>query len=87
MSGPRLRRRPFAWLLALPVHAYRLLVSPLLPAACRFHPSCSTYALEALESFGALRGAALTVRRLLRCRPGCEGGYDPVPLPESDDAG
>ena len=58
---------------------YQLAISPWLPPACRFHPSCSHYALEALGAHGALRGAALTVWRLLRCHPLHPGGYDPVP--------
>jgi uncharacterized protein len=70
-----------ARLLWLLVRAYRLVLSPLLPAACRFHPSCSAYAEEALVLHGARRGTWLTVRRLVRCRPGCPGGYDPVPVP------
>jgi putative membrane protein insertion efficiency factor len=65
-------------LLAL-IAAYRRVVSPLLPPACRFHPSCSAYAAEAVRRHGALRGAILTVKRLARCHPLCEGGVDPVP--------
>jgi uncharacterized protein len=61
------------------VSAYRLLVSPLLPMACRFHPSCSCYAGEALERHGAWRGSWLALRRLCRCGPWHPGGYDPVP--------
>ncbi len=68
-----------ARILIAPVVAYRRWVSPALPARCRFHPSCSTYALEALTTHGALRGAWLTVRRLLKCQPFHPGGYDPVP--------
>ena len=61
------------------VRAYRYAVSPMLPPACRFHPSCSEYAEEALERHGALRGGWLAARRLCRCGPWHPGGYDPVP--------
>lgn len=61
------------------IHAYRWLISPLLGPACRFYPSCSAYALEALERFGAGRGTWLIVRRLGRCHPWHPGGFDPVP--------
>jgi uncharacterized protein len=70
---------PLAHLLALPIRFYRRWVSRWLPPACRFHPSCSQYALEALQKHGALRGLGLTVHRLLRCQPLCPGGFDPVP--------
>ncbi|WP_375769292.1 membrane protein insertion efficiency factor YidD [Archangium gephyra] len=70
---------PLAWLLALPIRFYRRFLSPLLPPACRFHPSCSSYALQALHKHGALRGLRLTVWRLLRCQPFHPGGFDPVP--------
>jgi putative membrane protein insertion efficiency factor len=59
--------------------AYRRYVSPALPARCRFYPSCSAYAQEALTRHGAVRGTALTIWRLLRCQPFHPGGYDPVP--------
>ena len=65
--------------LLLVVKAYRLLLSPFLPPRCRFHPSCSAYALGALERHGALRGSWLTARRLARCHPFHPGGIDPVP--------
>src|SRR5690606_15596519 len=65
--------------LAVPIVAYRRWVSPALPARCRFYPSCSAYALQALATHGALRGTALTIWRLLRCHPFHPGGYDPVP--------
>ncbi len=61
------------------VKAYRLLLSPWLGSACRFEPTCSRYALQALEQHGAAAGAYLTARRLLRCHPWCAGGCDPVP--------
>jgi hypothetical protein len=68
--------------LQLLVHAYRMTLSPLLGPSCRFEPSCSAYALEALERHGARRGAWLSVRRLLRCHPFHATGYDPVPRGE-----
>ena len=61
------------------VKLYRLLLSPWLGSACRFEPTCSAYALEALQRHRALTGGYLTVRRLLRCHPWCAGGHDPVP--------
>jgi len=61
------------------VKGYRLLLSPWLGSACRFEPTCSVYALGALERHGALRGSALTAWRLMRCHPWCAGGHDPVP--------
>ena len=67
------------WLLIGLVRCYQVALSPLLPASCRFYPSCSAYAVEALERHGALKGAGLTIRRLARCHPFCPGGYDPVP--------
>ena len=59
--------------------AYRRYLSPVLPARCRFYPSCSAYAQEALARHGAVRGTALTIWRLLRCHPFHPGGFDPVP--------
>ena len=67
-----------AVLLAL-LGAYRRLVSPLLPPACRFYPTCSAYAAEAVRRHGALTGSFLAVKRLARCHPLCQGGIDPVP--------
>ena len=61
------------------IRFYQLAFSPLVGPACRFYPSCSQYALEAVARFGVLRGAWLAVRRLSRCHPWHEGGYDPVP--------
>lgn len=61
------------------VKAYRLLLSPWLGSACRFEPTCSAYALDALQFHGAMIGGYLSVRRLVRCQPWCAGGHDPVP--------
>ncbi|MEU7571668.1 MULTISPECIES: membrane protein insertion efficiency factor YidD [unclassified Micromonospora] len=68
-------------MLLVPIIAYRRWISPALPARCRFYPSCSAYAVEAVSRHGALRGAWLTVRRLSRCHPFHPGGHDPVPEP------
>ena len=70
---------PLAFLLVLPIRFYKRWISPLLPPACRFHPTCSVYAMEALQKHGALRGLRLTLWRLLRCQPFHPGGFDPVP--------
>lgn len=59
--------------------AYRLIVSPLYGQVCKFHPSCSAYGLEAVETHGAWRGGRLAIRRIGRCHPWSRGGYDPVP--------
>jgi len=61
------------------VRGYQLLISPLLPPSCRYLPSCSDYAIEALARHGALRGGGLALRRLFRCHPWGASGYDPVP--------
>jgi len=61
------------------VHAYRMFLSPFLGGHCKFYPSCSHYATEAIEMHGARRGSWLALRRLLRCRPFTKGGFDPVP--------
>jgi putative membrane protein insertion efficiency factor len=63
------------------IHAYQRWLSPALAPACRFEPTCSRYASEAIERAGLLRGSWLAIRRLARCRPGSPGGYDPMPLP------
>jgi len=69
----------FERLLVLLLRGYRRWMSPLLGARCRFHPTCSQYAIEAIELHGAARGSWLALRRVARCHPGCEGGIDPVP--------
>lgn len=70
---------PLARVLSLLVIAYRRLISPFLPATCRYHPTCSAYALEALCCHGGLKGAGLALKRVLRCHPWGGYGYDPVP--------
>ena len=65
--------------LVLAVRGYHVAISPLLPPACRYYPTCSHYAVEALERHGPWRGSWLALRRILRCHPFRPGGYDPVP--------
>lgn len=67
--------KPFIWL----VRGYQLFISPFVPPSCRFHPTCSHYAIEALQKHGALRGLWLAFRRVTRCHPWHPGGHDPVP--------
>ena len=76
--GRALRAAPRQLLIAF-VRGYQVAISPLLPPACRYYPSCSAYAVEALERHGAVRGGWLAARRLARCHPFRPGGYDPVP--------
>lgn len=64
--------------LLLLIYGYQKIVSPLLPPACRFTPSCSHYAIEAIQHHGSLKGSILAVYRILRCHPFCSGGFDPV---------
>jgi uncharacterized protein len=61
------------------INVYRTLLSPVLPRSCRFYPSCSVYAIDALKKHGAIKGSYLAARRILRCHPFHEGGFDPVP--------
>ena len=74
-------------LLLLVLRGYKRFLSPLLPPACRFEPTCSVYAMDAIGRFGALRGSWMGVKRLARCHPGHPGGFDPVPeLPGPTDS-
>jgi putative membrane protein insertion efficiency factor len=68
------------------LRVYRVLISPLYGQVCRYHPSCSAYALQAVTDHGALRGSWLALRRLARCHPWAPGGYDPVPPPRGADS-
>ena len=81
MMGDAARR-----MLLFLIRGYRLIVSPYLPRACRFHPSCSAYAREAIERHGPWRGGWLGLRRVLRCNPFHAGGFDPVPGPDDRSA-
>ncbi|MCL2796905.1 MAG: membrane protein insertion efficiency factor YidD [Firmicutes bacterium] len=69
----------FKWLFLGLILFYRYCISPLLPKSCIYYPTCSAYMLEAIGKFGAFKGVWLGVKRILRCRPGREGGFDPVP--------
>jgi putative membrane protein insertion efficiency factor len=80
------RPGPVARALVAVVQAYRRLLSPLLGPRCRFAPSCSAYAVEAIGRFGALRGGWLALRRIGRCHPFHPGGHDPVPAERSSSA-
>jgi hypothetical protein len=73
------RVNPAQWALIAGVRAYQVVLGPLLPPACRYFPSCSVYAIDAVRRHGALRGGWLALRRLLRCHPFRAGGFDPVP--------
>lgn len=75
------RSGPAGRLLQAAVALYQQFISPLLPANCRFHPTCSQYARQAIRSHGAKLGTYLALRRILRCHPFHRGGYDPVPAP------
>jgi putative membrane protein insertion efficiency factor len=66
------------FLIVFLVKAYRYIVSPMLPKSCRFYPSCSQYALDALEQKGLIKGVVLSSRRIIKCHPLSKGGYDPV---------
>ena len=74
-----MRYDPLRWALIGFLRAYRLLISPLYGQVCRYHPTCSAYALQAVTERGSIVGSWLTVRRLARCHPWAAGGYDPVP--------
>lgn len=75
---------PLAFVISLPIRAYRFLFSPWVGHNCRFQPTCSAYALEALERHGGIRGTWLILRRLGRCHPWGKSGYDPVPRARDD---
>jgi hypothetical protein len=66
------------------IRFYRKYISPTKPPSCRFQPTCSSYGLEAIERFGALKGGYMTIKRVLKCHPFHPGGFDPVPLKDED---
>ena len=80
-------RNPVALALRTLIRCYQYLISPLLGPSCRFTPTCSQYAIEAIDGHGVLRGGWLAVRRLLRCHPCGGSGYDPVPEPPPSGKG
>lgn len=75
----KLVRQLLLWLLLLPIYFYKLAISPITPPSCRYTPSCSSYAIEALKKHGPFRGLYLATKRILRCHPWGGSGYDPVP--------
>jgi len=84
MSGPHrpMVSRVLAWPLVLLVRVYQVTLSPWMGRQCRYEPTCSHYAIEALREYGAVRGALMAARRIARCHPFVRGGYDPVPPKE-----
>jgi len=86
VSPSEQRRTIGSWLLIATIHAYRLTLAPFLGGNCKFYPSCSHYAEQAIKIHGAKRGTLLGLKRLLRCRPFTKGGHDPVPDPEEFQA-
>lgn len=85
LAGHR-RASPAAWVLKGAVRTYQLTLRGVIGSHCRFHPHCSAYAIEALDTHGAARGSWLAARRILRCHPWHPGGYDPVPAVTAPDA-
>lgn len=72
----------FTWILLVPVYFYRAVISPLTPPSCRYTPTCSQYAIEALKKHGPIKGLFLATKRILSCNPWGGSGYDPVPEPK-----
>lgn len=73
-----MNQSPAAYVILLLLRFYKKFVSPILPPACRFTPTCSEYTFEAVERYGALKGCFLGIKRIVRCNPFCKGGFDPV---------
>jgi len=74
---------PLAFIMRALVKGYQWFISPVLPGSCRFYPTCSSYTLQAIDTHGALKGGWLGLKRILRCHPWNDGGYDPVPGTET----
>ena len=72
-------RQVISTVLILLIKGYKLFISTVLPPSCRYHPTCSTYAIQALQKHGIVKGGYLSAKRIIRCHPYAEGGYDPVP--------
>jgi putative membrane protein insertion efficiency factor len=87
LSLASLTMAPLTVLLRALIRGYQLLIAPLIPASCRYLPSCSAYAAEALDLHGPVKGGWLAVRRLLRCHPWGGSGFDPVPRPDPSGNG
>ena len=68
------------FLINIPVYFYKWFISPLFPRACRYTPTCSTYFIQAVKEYGAIKGGIMGAKRILRCTPNSKGGFDPVPL-------
>ena len=73
-------------ILILLIRFYQKFISPMFPAKCRFYPTCSQYTLEAIKEYGAIKGTYLVIKRILKCHPFHEGGYDPVPKKENKNS-
>lgn len=72
-------KNALSWLLLAPVYFYKYSISPLLPPACRYTPTCSEYTIQAIKKYGPFKGGVLAIKRILRCNPWGGSGYDPVP--------
>ncbi|MBR9975694.1 MAG: membrane protein insertion efficiency factor YidD [Bacteroidetes bacterium] len=72
-------KRALTLFLVFLIKVYKIMISPVLPPSCRFYPTCSTYAMEAIQKHGPFRGSWLGIKRISRCHPWNDGGYDPVP--------
>ena len=70
---------PIKLLLYIPIYFYKIIISPCLPKTCIFYPTCSTYMIKSIKEFGVFKGLYLGTKRIIRCRPGSRGGFDPVP--------